>query len=154
MVWAKCLTNNIWCNLLTGNVNFILRPFMRLNHNLSLFLSVTGLYSAPRLWFPAWRTLLGHAEGDDGDDPHLGPAEARLPSHLHSHLRQPGQHVSALPPPHQALALLWVCLKNTICWSSVFFFVCFFKALISIVHRKPTFTVLLTFYLTSVIRVT
>lgn len=56
------------------------------------------------------------------------------------------------------LTKLWLCCESALKTPSVevvfFFLFVFFKALISIVHRKPTFTVLLTFYLTSVIRVT
>lgn len=69
-----------------------------------LFLS--GLRSSAGLWIPAGRFFSRNAEGDDGYDSHLGPAKAWLSSHLHRHLRQPGQHVFTLPPPHQALAVL------------------------------------------------
>lgn len=74
--------------------------------NMHQSLTSIGFHRAPRLWLPSGWLLAEHAAGDDGDDQDLGPAQARLPAHLHGHLRQPGQHVAAVPPAHQALALL------------------------------------------------
>lgn len=65
-----------------------------------------GLHGPARVRLHERWSFSGDAEGDVGDDPDLGSAEAWLPAHLHCHVRQPGQHAAALPAAHQAVALL------------------------------------------------
>lgn len=65
-----------------------------------------GLHGSARVWFHEGRGLSGDAEGDVGDDPDLGSAEAGLPAHLYRHVRQPGQYAAVVQIAHQAVALL------------------------------------------------
>lgn len=71
-----------------------------------VLLSPAGLHCAARFWLHERRGVFGNAEGDAGDDPDLGSAEARLPPHFHGHVRQPGQHAAAVQTAHQAVAVL------------------------------------------------
>lgn len=71
-----------------------------------MYAALIGLYGPARVWLHAGRGVSGDAEGDAGDDPDLGSAEARLSAHLHCHVGQPGQHAAAVQAAHQAVALL------------------------------------------------